>query len=344
MTAWQAGSAAALSGLPLQLWQIFYFVVLPMLLLASLGYLIQRRLGLDAATLSRLNFYFVIPAVVYFSVVTSRLGAGEVALIVLFHVLLMACLAAVTVVAALVSGVERGQQNALVMTSIFYNSGNYGLPLQDLAFRGRGLSAEAMLAQALAMIVQNVACFTVGVVLAAGGCKDRHWKQNLLHIVRLPPLYALAAALLTVQARSWLGDHAGSVGDALAPFWEVVVYVRNAFIAVAVCTLGAELARVRQDGVNHPIRLSVVLRLLISPVIGLGLIWLLGIKGFLAQVLLISATPPTSVNCMLLCMEFRNHPDFAARTVLYSTLLSPITVTLVIFLAQGDFLPAFALP
>ena len=43
---------------------------------------------------------------------------------------------------------------------------------------------------------------------------------------------------------------------------------------------------------------------------------------------------------MLMCLEFDNHPDYAAKAVFYSTLLSPITVTLTIFFAQGGFLPA----
>jgi hypothetical protein len=42
-------------------------------------------------------------------------------------------------------------------------------------------------------------------------------------------------------------------------------------------------------------------------------------------------------------MEFENHPDYAARAVFYSTLLSPVTVTLVIFLARGEILPGFAI-
>jgi len=84
------------------------------------------------------------------------------------------------------------------------------------------------------------------------------------------------------------------------------------------------------------------LRLLAGPVIGLGLIYAFGLTGFLAQMLLISTASPTAVNCMLLCMEFENHPDYAARAVFYSTLLSPLTVTLVIYLAQGGVFPHLA--
>jgi len=69
----------------------------------------------------------------------------------------------------------------------------------------------------------------------------------------------------------------------------------------------------------------------------------MGLTGLMAQVLLISSATPTAVNCMLFCLQFDNHPDYAARAVFYSTLLSPITVTGVIFLAQGNVLPGFAL-
>jgi len=85
--------------------------------------------------------------------------------------------------------------------------------------------------------------------------------------------------------------------------------------------------------------MTVMLRLLAGPALGLGLIYLMGIDDpFLAQVLLISASTPTAVSLMLLCMEFKAHPNFIARSVIYSTLLSPITVTLTIFLAQSGLL------
>ena len=65
----------------------------------------------------------------------------------------------------------------------------------------------------------------------------------------------------------------------------------------------------------------------------------MAVAAFLAQMLLISTATPTAINVMLLCLQFDNHPDYAARTVFYTTLLSPLTVTLVIFLAKSGFLP-----
>jgi predicted permease len=85
--------------------------------------------------------------------------------------------------------------------------------------------------------------------------------------------------------------------------------------------------------------------------VGLGLIYALmalaaatgwfALTPRLAQLMLIASSTPTAVNCMLLCLEFDNHPEFAARAVFTSTMASPITVTLVIFVAQSGWLPGF---
>lgn len=328
-----------------QLGHVFYFIVLPVLLLAGIGFVLQRKFTLEMRTLRYLNFYFTIPCVIYASVVTARVTPGDVGTVVLFGLAMMASAGSLTWFVAVLRGVPRHHRNAMLMTVIFMNSGNFGLPLQSLAFRRLGLGAEARSLQAFAMITQNFTTFTLGILLAAGGGKrDSHWKQNLVHILKFPPIYALIAGILTVQIRTWIG--AGSADEVLAalrPFWDVIRHIQHAFIPLALCTLGAQLALVRTGGKTYPITLSVVLRLLAAPAIGVGMVYLFGLKGFLAQMLLISTSYPTAVNCMMLCLEFDNHPDFAARTVFYSTLLSPITVTAVIFLAQSGLLPGFAI-
>jgi predicted permease len=223
----------------------------------------------------------------------------------------------------------------LLMTTLFYNSGNFALPLQDLAFQGSAQSAQAMSLQVFVMLVQNFTGFTLGVILAASGQPNRHWKQNLLYIVRFPPIYALAAALVTVQIRTLLGpDLAGVVAGAIRPFWNGLTFARDAFMAIALVSLGSQMALLRPAANRYPVTLSVILRLLVAPAMAIGLIWLLGLNGLVAQVLIIGAGTPTAVNSMLLCLQFDNHPDYAARAVFYSTLLSPLTVTCGIFLAQ----------
>ena len=61
------------------------------------------------------------------------------------------------------------------------------------------------------------------------------------------------------------------------------MYIKDAFIAVALGTLGAQLAALaRGKKLGYPIALSVVLRLLVGPAVGLAIIWIFGLRGLLA--------------------------------------------------------------
>jgi len=328
----------AMSLLLSQLGQIAYFVVLPILLMAGLGWVLQRTLGLDLPTLTRLNFYFVIPAMVYFAVVSSARSPADVGVMIGFSLLMLLVLTCVALLLARAFGVPRDMWRALVLTNLSYNSGNYGLPLQELAWRSRGLSDAAMSLQVFVMLTQNIFNFTLGVLIAAGTRKGQ-FRKHLAQVLRFPPIYALAAALLTVALREQVDAATRHrLAGALGPFWDTVTFVKGAFTPIALCTLGAQLATLRPGQGHRPLLVSVPARLLVAPLIAFALLYALGIRGLVGQVLLISTSTPTAVNCMLICMEFDNHPDFVARSVFYSTLLSPITVSLAILLAHSGVL------
>lgn len=381
----------------IDLGQVAYTILLPLLLVMGVGYAVQRGLGLDGPTLTRLNFYVVVPAMVYFSLVSSEVDPRHVGVMVGFTLLAMGVWGGIALATGAVLGVGRDRLPALVMSVIFYNSGNYGLPLQELAYRDIGrdgsttptggsesLSSAAAALQVFAMIVQNVTSFTFGVVLAAaggaggGGSRDAAWRsglrRDLLHVVKFPPIYALTAAALTLLVGRWLGEAAPEVAAALRPFWDTVVFMKGGFIVVALATLGAKLATVSWRSTSEPGRVgpipptpdtparheparfgaspatrlvaaAVLLRLVVAPATAVLMLWGLnamlrwaggdGLDPLVAGVLLISTAVPTSVNCLLLCMEFDNHPDDIARAVFISTVLSPVTVTLTILLARS---------
>lgn len=323
--------------------EIAWTVVLPVMLLVGLGFTLQKKLGLDMPTMVRLNFYCVAPGIVFFAVVNSQLSGADVGRVVGFSLVAMCVWAGLTYTVAKLRGVPADQRRAMLMTSIFYNSGNYGLPVQELAFRDHKPfgSADATGLQVFVLITQNVTTFSLGVLLANGRPADGQWRKALLTVLRFPPIYALSAGLLTVAGRHLLGEHAAGTAKVLEPFWDTAVIIKNGFIVVALVTLGAQMAMVERGHGRAHVSTTIALRLIAGPVVGFTLLKLLGWTGPVAQVLLISTAMPTAVNCLLLCMEFDNHPAFVARSVFYSTLLSPITITLTILLAQsGTFGPA----
>ncbi|MFP4104485.1 MAG: AEC family transporter [Phycisphaerae bacterium] len=326
--------------------KIFYTIVLPIMLLVGTGWLIQRKLGLDMVTLKRLNFYFLMPGIIFYSVITSSLSGQQVVTVIGFAVALILCVGTLTLTAAAVFKIPKNQRSAMLLTTILNNSGNYGLPLQQFAFGARGAQAASM--QAFVMITQNIFTFTVGVLIAAGGRNGKSWKSNLLHVLKFPPVYAVVAGLIFVQVGRWMSqEQSAALGEWLTPFWKYLIYVKDTFIGIALVTLGAQLALIKRGAVKYPVALSVAFRLVLGPAVGLIIIHVFdavfGISGFTARMLMVASSTPTAVNCMLLTLEFDNHPEYTAKAVFWSTMLSPITVTAVVFLTKVQLFPVFSM-
>jgi hypothetical protein len=123
-----------------------------------------------------------------------------------------------------------------------------------------------------------------------------------------------------------------------APIYQALHWLDKGLVPVAVVTLGAQMAGLKVPPLTAPLLVSLGLRLLFAPILGFAVILLLGIKGELAEAILISTSFPTAVNAALLAYEYDNEPQYAAAAVFYSTLISSATVSAVIYLAK-NYLP-----
>lgn len=70
-----------------------------------------------------------------------------------------------------------------------------------------------------------------------------------------------------------------------------------------------------------------------GPLLALAMIYLINIDGIVAQSLFIASSFPTSRNTSTIAMEYQIEPELHAQIVLFSTLFSMITVTIVIYLS-----------
>jgi len=108
----------------------------------------------------------------------------------------------------------------------------------------------------------------------------------------------------------------------------------DGFVAIALILLGAQLARIKINFFHRVITWSLIGRLLLSPLVSLAVIYLLGLDGVVAQSLFIASSFPTSRNTSTIAMEYQIEPELHAQIVLFSTLFSVFTVTIVIFLSR----------
>ena len=211
----------------------------------------------------------------------------------------------------------RSKKKAFCNTLLFFNSGNYGLPLIGLVFKG---STIAIASQIFIMLTQNITTSTFGVFQASSGKSS--YKQALKNVLVMPTVYVLAVVTLVKVTGLTVPT----------PVLTPLRYLSDGFIGVALLTLGVQLAEVTAKINIRDVLLSSGIRLVLSPILGFLLVLLLGVQGELAKAMIIGVATPTAVNTAILAREFDNEPEYASQNVLVSTILSPITLSILIFL------------
>lgn len=301
--------------------EIVMDVVLPIFVLIGLGALMHRAFQLNLYTLAKINFYYITPAVVFLSMYESSMSPALLGSVTLFYGLYVALLYAVSSLVSWKRKFNPGMKAAFANSLILDNSGNYGLPINQLAFKGDPLATSI---QALVMTFQSLVTFTYGVISVQRAKSGGTLKAALIGFLKMPVPYALVLGLIFHVFRWPLPEFAA----------KPLGYIADSMVSIALLTLGAQIIQypLRLDRID--VYISVFLRLLIGPAIGLLLIFALGLKGIPAQALLIASGMPTGVNSTILAEEYDNEPDFASQTVLVSTFFNIITITALISLSK----------
>ncbi|WP_210469748.1 AEC family transporter [Sporosarcina sp. 6E9] len=306
----------------MELLSILKDIILPIFVVMALGFVMQTKFELNIQTLARMNIYFLVPGFIFVKLYSTKISFNLFGNILLFFMLYVAILFVISRFIGNAIGLEKGEKTTFSNSTIFFNSGNYGVPVNDLVFKSDPL---AMSIQVIILTLQNIFLFSYG-IFSLQSIQVGKLKAALGYF-RMPVLYAMLAGVLL------------NAYDVPIPsfIWIPANYIADAMIALALFTLGAQVAKIKFSTGLKTVYYSLVLRLAIGPFIALAIIYIFKVDGIVAQALLIGSAMPTSVNSAVIAEEYNNHPDLAAQIVLFSTLFSAITVTLVIYLARFLF-------
>ena len=291
---------------------IFAATLLPVFLLAAAGYGLATFIPLDTRTMGRVLFYLATPALVFRSLYTMTVDW-----IALQHMALVSV--GVLVITALLgwastAGSSRPERSGLTLASAVGNNGNMGIPICLFAFGEVG-AALAAIYYAVTSFLTN----TVGVVVASAGRSSL--RAALVRGLQAPMLYAATLGLLL--NRNGI--------EAPQNLYRAIDLLAGASIPLMLVLLGAQLRATRIRRGHFIIWRSMVVRLVASPLVALTLCWLLNISGVERQVLVLQAAMPTAVITTVLATEFDAAPPLVAAAVMFSTLASMATLSIVIY-------------
>jgi predicted permease len=301
---------------------IFLDVCAPIFFVVGLGWLLDRKFRLHLETLIKLNIYLLVPAFIFARVVDTELSGGEALRIVAFTAGTIATMFLCSSLASWVLRLPSQQKQAMSLATMFYNCGNYGLPLVTLAFGHAGAAVQVYV-----LATMNVATFTVGLFLAQErGEKPGAHKRALAKMLRQPTLYALLAGVIT-RSTGWQVQQINFL-------WQPLDLLQSALVGIALFTLGVQMSQTKPAPFAAPLWSALGIRLVLAPLLALGLTMLFEFPKPVAAALVLVAGAPTAVNTALLAHEFGGDVSFATSAVYYSTLFSMVTTTLNLMLLR----------
>lgn len=287
-------------------------VILPVVLVAGLGFGLSRKFVFDPGTLSRLQLFALVPALTFSATMKTSVPMEHiVGLGVAFVVT-----SVVIGVLAWIAGrwLPEVHRRSVIACAVIGNNGNFGLPIALLALGQAGLDQAVVI-----FLFSNVVMWTAGPALLGSRSTVR---GMLSAIVRLPVLWAMVAAIVVRMTGVVI-----PVGINAA-----IELVGQAVIPMVLISLGIQLGANKGIRFSPAVLVATGLRILVLPLVAWLVGRLLGLTGVPLQSLVLACAMPTAVNVAMLSVEYQEDVETCASEVALSTLLSIPILAVVITL------------
>ena len=300
------------------LFQLFSANLLPILITAGLGFLVNKTLKLDPKTVSRITFYLFSPALVFQILSASTLNSNDVFLIVGFAFASNLTVGAIAFLLSKLFGFDKKITIAIVLTTFITNAGNFGLSLTKFAF------GDAALAYAsIYFVSSSIMVYTIGVAIASMG--KASFKDSLINLLKLPTLYAVIFAIIFNIFKLSLPTSLDRSVELLA----------GAAIPSMLLLLGMQLGQANLRENTGPLAMATAVRMVVGPIVALAFSVPFNLQGPAFQASVMESSMPTAVMTTILATEFDVVPALVSTIVTATTILSPLTLTPLLALIGG---------
>ncbi|MCH2522423.1 MAG: AEC family transporter [Dehalococcoidia bacterium] len=294
---------------------VFYNIILPILLVASFGVILQKLRPSPLGFLSPALLYILSPCLVIDGIINANLPTNVSVKIVTTSITCSLVMLVLGLVIANLSKMTKDTKSSFVLASTFPNAGNMGIPISFLAFGEEGLSVALII-----FVAQGIISWPLGTLIVARA-QTIGWKEPLIQVLKLPTLYAVPIALFIRFINFSIPSNLYRPIDMMA----------DAAIPCMLLLLGYQLSNgLKEINLKDLVLLNITRLILSIPVVYLITI-VFNITDIAQNTLIVMAAMPTAVFTVLLATEFGTKGQYVANSVITSTLLSMITLTILIY-------------
>lgn len=200
---------------------------------------------------------------------------------------------------------------------VFSNCGFMSLPLQQAL-----LGDDGVFYGAVYIAIFNVMVWTCGIYMSSGNKKDLSPKKVLLNPCIIAVVIGLIIFIFSIPVPEII--------------YEPINYMSALNTPVPMLIIGYYLSQAKIIDAFTDIKsfISVSLRLIVIPLIVLGVLMLCGIKGTVLIACVIAASAPVAATTTMFAAKFGNDTALSVNLVTLSTLLSIITMPLIVGFSQ----------
>ncbi|KKK35051.1 membrane protein [Salinicoccus sediminis] len=293
-------------------------IVLPVFLIFGIGYISQKLLKMDIKSISAMSLYILLPLLTFDTFYRNELTVDYLYLFI-FSVFITLILIGITVLAGWFMKSSKEDVSAILLGTLFPNSGNYGAPVMLFA-----LGAVAFDYAIVLMVLHGFIISTVGIFIASFGSGGTiSVKDAILSIFRIPVIYGAAAGLLFQLMGITIDEK----------LMDILQMTGNAAIPVVMLILGMQLAEIRKENFElRNINAVVLIRMVVSPIAAMVLVMFMPVDETMKMVFIILNAMPVAANSTMLAVQFNVKPNLVSFSTLVTTLLSLLTIPFFLYL------------
>jgi predicted permease len=299
------------------------YILAPVFIIIFVGFMVGRYRKTTEShikILTNLLIFIFVPALVFTSTIKSTLNHTTM-VIIIFALFIVSVIGIISSFLARTMKMDKKSKSGFMLTSMFMNSGSMGSVICLIIYGEDGFLLAIMF-----YITTQVLLYTVGVIIASHD-KSKFTLSALKPVLTLPLIYALIIGFLFHYFNLQLSE------NSLMP----ISLLSGAAVPLLLITLGMQLSKIKvdKDTMKLP-AVSAAVRIGLGFTIAFIITALIGIRGIERDVIVICSAMPTKITTFPIASKFGANSESVSMTILFSTMLSIITIPLVL-IALGIF-------
>ena len=314
--------------------------VAPIVLLVVVGYFLKRLGFMNekfAKDANKLVFRIFMPVMLFLNIYRmndlSGVDFGFISYVVIALLIIFFVMIPVSIIIAR----KKNRRGVLIQAAFRSGYSLIGIPLAQSLYGAEGVAAASILSAAAIPLFNVLAVISLTAMGNDDGEKPGV-KKILLDIIKNPLIIGIAAGLAALGIRA-LFVKAGisfRLSD-ITPLMTVIQYLSNLAIPLALLVLGAQFEFSAVSSLRREIIFGTLIRTVIVPLFAIGVAYIFFRDRFsaahFATFVSVFATP-VAVPSVPMVQEMGGDVTLAGQLVVWSTLVSALTVFLATFLLR----------